>query len=95
MKCEHVILPTTPNPEKRKIKESLRGEVKTWKQVENLFEMPKWFVQPILAYLCHVGESSPHLEKEWIPLRKFVIINPFIPFIPMCESMVLMHLIII
>jgi len=55
MKCEHVILPSTPNLA-LKIKDSLKEEDKTWKQVESFFGMPKWFVQPIVAHLLHVGE---------------------------------------
>ena len=38
MKCEHVLLPTTPNPAFM-VKESLRAERETWKQVEDFFGM--------------------------------------------------------
>lgn len=55
MKCQHVILPTSPKPSLT-IKKSLMQEENTWKRVQGLFGMPKWFIQPIVAHLLHVGE---------------------------------------
>jgi hypothetical protein len=55
MKCEHVLLPSTPNAAS-KVKECIRIEKETWEQVRGLFGMPVWFVQPIVAHLLHVGE---------------------------------------
>jgi hypothetical protein len=55
MKSQHVILPTHPNISST-IKEALRVEEKTWKGVRDMFGMPKWFIQPIVAHLLHVGE---------------------------------------
>lgn len=55
MKCEHVLLPTTPNLA-LKMKESLEVEEITWNRVKGLFGTPKWFVQPLVAHLRRVGE---------------------------------------
>lgn len=55
MMCQHVILPASPNAT-LKIAKSLREEEETWEKVKELFGMPKWFVQPIVAHLLYVGE---------------------------------------
>ena len=55
MKCEHVILHTDPDSAS-KIKNSLRKEENTWNPVKAMFGLPRWFIQPTVAQLLHVGE---------------------------------------
>jgi hypothetical protein len=55
MKAQHVILPTAPKLS-LKIQKALREEENTWKRVQDMFGRPKWFLQPIVAHLLHIGE---------------------------------------
>lgn len=55
MKGGHVILPTAADATSR-IERLLKEEEETWEQVKDMFEMPKWFLQPIVVHLLHVGE---------------------------------------
>jgi hypothetical protein len=55
MKSQHVIRSTTPNISST-IKKALREEEMTWNRVKDFFGMPKWFIQPVVAQLLHVGE---------------------------------------
>jgi hypothetical protein len=94
MKCAHVLLPTTTNLA-LKMKESLEVEENTWNRgVKGLFGTPKWFVQPLVAHLCYVGEvrcfivsshllskmTTTHLGKTILGI--LVIMNPSVLFIP-------------
>jgi hypothetical protein len=54
-KSQHVILPTDPDISST-IKKALMEEENTWLRVQDMFGRPKWFIQPIVAQLLHVGE---------------------------------------
>lgn len=55
MKAQHVVRPTDPNPSS-KIKKLLLEEDNTWKRVQDMFGLPKWFLQPFVPHLLFVGE---------------------------------------
>jgi hypothetical protein len=55
MKCEHVLTPGDTDL-LAKMKKAVEEEEETWKKVEQFFGRPKWFIQPFVAQLKHVGE---------------------------------------
>jgi hypothetical protein len=55
MRSEHVVTPLTRNPVDV-LKRARSKQRKTWGEVKEFWAEPKWFVQPFVPHLLHVGE---------------------------------------